>query len=34
MAGLKVCGPFIVASPNGAIGPGSKVNVTSITWAA
>ena len=34
MAGLKSCGPIIVASPNGAIGPGATVNVRSITWDA
>ena len=34
MRGSKSFGPFIVASPKGAIGPGSAVKVTSITWAA
>ena len=31
MRGSKSFGPFIVASPNGATGPGSAVKVTSIT---
>ncbi len=34
MAGSKVFGPFSVASPNGATGPGAAKNVTSIVCAA